>query len=39
MGSRLIEAHTVFEGVDPYWSEATKREARESVSSPTTRAG
>jgi quercetin dioxygenase-like cupin family protein len=25
----VIEAHKVFNGVDPYWSEATKREARE----------
>jgi quercetin dioxygenase-like cupin family protein len=25
----IIEAHRVFEGVDPYWSDETKRKARE----------
>jgi hypothetical protein len=25
----IIETHNVFSGVDPYWSETTKREARE----------
>jgi hypothetical protein len=25
----VLESHRVFEGVDPYWSERTKQEARE----------